>query len=38
VSGSRALVNKWPQKVVNPMLILCDEHVRSKRMVFEGRL
>jgi hypothetical protein len=38
VSGSRALVHKWPQRVLNPMLVLCNKHVRSKRMGFEGHL
>jgi hypothetical protein len=32
VSGSRTFVNKWHQKGVNPMLVLCEEHAWSKHM------
>jgi hypothetical protein len=36
VSGSRDYVNGWPRKSLHSTLILCEEHVRSKRMVFGG--
>jgi hypothetical protein len=38
VSGSRSFVNKYPQTCQNPILVLCDQYVRSRRMTFPGPL
>jgi hypothetical protein len=38
VSGSWSFVNNWPQRVLNPMLVLCDENIRSKWKVLKSHL
>jgi hypothetical protein len=38
VSGSLAFIKSWSLQVTNPVLVLCDEHVRSKRVRFSGNL
>ena len=38
VSGSLAFTKSWSLQVPNPVLALCDEHVRSRRIVFSGDL
>jgi hypothetical protein len=38
VSGSLAFVKSWNLQVTNPVLVLCDEHVRCKRVRFAGNL
>jgi hypothetical protein len=39
VSGSLALVKSWSLQVTNPvLLVLCNEHVWSKRVRFSGNL
>jgi hypothetical protein len=32
VSGSMPFVKNWTHKAPNPMLVLCDSHISSKRM------
>jgi hypothetical protein len=34
VSGSRSYTQAWSQQVPNPMLVLCDEHIRAKNRLF----
>jgi hypothetical protein len=38
VSGSLAVVLEWDQQVSNPHLLMCDEHIRGRKMRLGGDL
>jgi hypothetical protein len=38
VSGSLSFVTSWTAKVSTPILVLCDKHIRSRKMSLGGSL
>lgn len=38
VSGSLEFVSGWIVKTTNPLLVLCDEHIRSRKIKPNGKL